>query len=397
MPAPSLPRQRRSPAGYLYVLAGLVAVYGIVRMSLQWTSPDLGYLAGLAGIFTVIAAGIQQLDRRRDERREARLQAEQDSLRRFDARFAAVTRSAAADHDQRASAGAALMSFLRDGNAAFHRQTYYFLLSHLKSPRAANGDQTFVHAFECAAHLVLPELAGAGGSSPDGAQLPRPAGERRLAVDFAEAALAGVDLSRLELAEADLSYAGLDRADLSGSCLWRCHGFRASLTWASLRYANLEEAVLPQLAARGADFSCANLVAARFAARGRVFDPSTRLGRSDFRGAQFVRARLQGASFNGADLRDARFDGANLKGTSFRDALVNDAVLRTVTRSVNQSWTRASWDPAVARRLAVLAGHGRSGGPVRRGAAHDPAVYYRRHPYPHGEEENAPRRRLRLR
>lgn len=398
------PGQRPRAGGWplwitvLYGLAIALAVYGVIRVILDFSGASLGYLAGLVGIFMAVGAAVQQVEKQREERRQARLQAGYDSLRRFDDRFTAVTHTLATGQPgEQAGAAAALMSFLREENAAYHRQTYYYLLAGLKSPARSRAlDAILLPVFECAAHLALPSLAAVPPARPGQAAVsaaglaPR---ERRLAVELAGAELPGVDLGFLELAEAGLAGTVLRRAQLPGTCLWRAHGRGADLSGASLRHANLEEALLLELSAPEADFTDANLVAARFAPRGRQ---AARPGRrADLRGAQFVRARLQGACLAGADLRDARFDGANLKGTSFRGALLNDAALLTVLRSVHGSWRKARWDPAVKHKLNCLLcrgpGRKRLASPRRR-AADVPAMDYRRHPYPRHED---PPRRIR--
>lgn len=400
------PRDWRWPVGItlLYAAAVAAAVYGVVRIVLDFSGASLGYLAGLVGIFMAAGAGIQQIGKQREERRQGRLQAEQESLRRFDERFSAVTHDlAAGTPDERAGAAAALMSFLREGNTPYHQQTYYYILSQLKSAAPQRAVQhTLVRAFEYASHLVLPALAESTDApesrrhshQPAGSDPWQPLRERRLALDFAGATLAGADLSSLELSEADLSRTDLSRALLYGSCLWRVHGANANLASACLRHANLEEAVLLQVHAPEADFTDANLVAARFAARGRCFSrPRDMSGRAVLRDAQFVRARLQGACMDGADLRDARFDGANLKGATFHGALLNEAALRTVLRSVQESWRKARWDPATVHelnRLRYAKGGRRPPASPRRKAADVPARDYRRHPY--RQHEDPPRR-----
>lgn len=411
-PAPAAGRRRGDWPLWITVLYGLavaLAVYGVVRVILDFSGASLGYLAGLVGIFMAAGAAIQQVEKQREERRQGRLQAEHDSLRRFDVRFTGVTHTlATGTPGEQAGAAAALMSFLREENAAYHRQTYYYLLAHLKSQaRNRTLDSIIRPVFECAAHLVLPSLAAVPPSQASTARRsgwlrPAPAGEadarqapreRRLAVDLTGAALAGVDLAFLELSEADLSGTVLRAAQLPGSCLWRARGRHTDLSGASLRHANLEEAVLLELSAAGADFSDANLVAARFAPRGSRSGCPVK--GADLRGAQFVRARLQGACLNGTDLRDARFDGANLKGASFYGALLNEAALLTVLRSVHGSWRKARWEPAAERALNGLFNRGQGKKRVaspRRRAADIPAMDYRRHPYPRHED---PPRRIR--
>jgi hypothetical protein len=140
----------------------MVAIYGVVRVILDFSDNSLGYLAGLVGIFTVVGAGIQQINQQRNERSKDRRQAEQDSLRRFDERFSVVTQGiASSDAGGKAGSGAVLMSFLQEGNSAFYQQTYYYLLAHLKATKYSGFDHTVLRAFECAAHLVVPGLAEA--------------------------------------------------------------------------------------------------------------------------------------------------------------------------------------------------------------------------------------------
>jgi uncharacterized protein YjbI with pentapeptide repeats len=389
----------------LYFLASVIAVVAIVRVIVDFSVATLGFLAGIAGVFIAVAAGLQQIE-------QARKQAEDDSLRRFDARFDAVAGNIASpDAGKRAGSGAALMSFLREENSAFHEQTYYFLLAHLKSAApGAPHDHAALRAFEQAARLVLPVLAN--GADP-GAHVH---GERSLAVDLSGAQLSRVSLDGLELAEANLTQTSLARSDLSGTCLWRASGSYANLASASLRRANLEEAQFSPLIAPDADFTGANLTAARFgvapnpdftganptAARfgGRHSQSrsQTATGRSVLRHAQFVRARLQGACLNRADLQDARFDGANLKGASFCGALLSHATKQSILRSVSESWRKARWDNDVWHELNELAATARQHSPARRISPARkrtavPAPNYRRHPFP-GHPEYT--RRLRI-
>lgn len=379
-----------SPVAALYTLALVIAVFGTVRVIADFSVATLGYLAGLTGIFMAIAAGLQQMEQHREERRQARLQDAHESLRLFDTRFEAITDGIASPNaGKRAGSGAALMSFLRDENSAFHEQTYYFLLAHLKSEALRSSyDHAALRAFERAARLVLPVLTD-GDTDPGGYVH----GERGLAVDLSGAHLPGVGLDGLELSEASLTETSLTRSDLSGACLWRASGDHTDLASASLRCANLEEAQFFSLFAPDADFTGANLTAARFGGRHNKFNSqATTDHRSVLRHAQFVRARLQGACLNGADLRDARFDGANLKGTSFRGAVLNYAAKRSILRSVSESWRKARWDPAVEHELNKLAATTRRISPARKPIA-VPAPDYRRHPFP-GHPDHA--RRLRI-
>lgn len=372
---------RPSAVASLYFLALVVAVVGVVRVIMDFSVATLGSLAGITGIFIAAAAGLRQIE-------QAREQAENDSLRRFDDRFDAVTGNIASpDPGKRAGSGAALMSFLREENSAFHEQTYYFLLAHLKSVAPGSPhDHAALRAFEQAARLVLPVLATGADA---GAHVH---GGRGLAVDLSGAQLSGVNLDGLELSEASLNETSLARSNLSGACLWRASGRHARLASASLRCANLEEAQFFSLFAPDADFTGANLVATRFGGRHNQFRSQAATGRSVLRHAQFVRARLQGACLNGADLRDARFDGANLKGASFHGALLNTAAKRSILRSVSESWRKARWDADVRHELNRLAVPGRRISPARNRNA-VPAPNYRRHPFPEHPEHT---RRLRI-
>jgi uncharacterized protein YjbI with pentapeptide repeats len=337
---------RRAPVPVvLYVLAAVLAAVGAVRVVLDASIAGVALLAPLIGVFTVVAAGVQQMEKQREEREADRRQAERESMRRFDARFAeALKACAATGAETRIGAAAELMSFLREENTGFHQQTYDVALAHLKLSRGREGGGTaepvvtraFGQVLQQAAHLVLPELCR-----------PSSERERRLGVDYRDAALDGLDLSRLELAEADLTGTCLVRAHLDDACLWRAHGQNTELRGASLRYANLEEVVLQRLRAQGADFSYANLVAARFA-------PRRSWGAADFTKAVFVGARLQGACFNGATMHDVKLDGANLKGAQLLGVALNEATLHSVLRAGNRSWRRARWDPEVWRALRLL-------------------------------------------
>lgn len=139
------------------------------------------------------------------------------------------------------------------------------------------------------------------------------------------------------------------------------------------------------LRANDADFSFANLVAARFAPRGRP-------GRAVLRNARFTGARLQGACLNGADLRDAHFEGANLRGATFhdvteRDGKINDATCRSILRCHARTWRHARWDPETWRRLKELDWQGPTRTAQHRRKPSDiPPPNYRRHPYPHHED-----------
>ena len=160
------------------------------------TAASVAYFGSLAGALLAVGTGLQQTEKLRDERAAARGQAENDSLRRFNTQFAAV-RSDARSQDVSARMGAAagLLSFLRGDNSAFHEQTYYYVLTHLKLPLvegddALKVDGILMRVFERAAHLVLPVLGAA---------------DQRLALDFSAARVRGADLSGLELAQARLS------------------------------------------------------------------------------------------------------------------------------------------------------------------------------------------------
>lgn len=364
-------RAAREPSTILFAVLAVIAlgltVWGVALVIINNSPQTLAYLAPLIGIFVAVAAGVQQLDQRRAERRKEREQAEQDSVRRFDTRFAAVFEQAAApDPRRRVGAAAALRSFLRENNHEFHEQTYDFVLSYLKVSAADPVvDHAFMRVFQIAAHLAL---SGRGE------------GERRQAVDYCDARLSRVDLCGLELAEADLTRTALSCAVLDGACLWRARGLhKTDLTCASLRHANLEETVfLDGMLAREADFSFANLVAARFAPKGLP-------GTANLAGARFIGARLQGACLDGAVLTDARFDGANLRGASFHGATLNSAALQSALRSLNRSWRRAVWDRWAWRELKALdsaQGHPTYGSSWRK-PSDIPCANYRRHPYPH--------------
>ncbi|WIY00767.1 pentapeptide repeat-containing protein [Amycolatopsis mongoliensis] len=376
-------------AAYLVtVVAGLVASAWVI---LRGNNTALAALTPLIVAIGGLAAGMYQLNTQRAARADEQVkerqeratrekaavrEKEQERIRRFDTRFAeVVTAAKARDAGSRAGAAAELISFLREPNAPhFREQTYRFALSYLQlcGPEEPAVTHAFVQVFQLAARQLLLE--------PD-----------RLAVDFAWAHLPKVDLSDLELAEADLTDTELGRADLTGCCLWRARGERTVLEGASLRRANLDEVVLVGgLRARGADFSFANLTAARFASRGGSAG-------ADLRDASFTGARLQGAILNRADLRSARFEGANLKGTSFfgirlagkpteagRGPLLDEATCYSILRSHN--WREAFWEPDVFAALRALQENTRRAHRLRtskRKPSDLPAAHYRRHPYPH--------------
>lgn len=375
------------------VAAGLAASTWVViqgnNTALAALAPLIVAIGGLAGaMYQLNAQRAARADEREKDRkdraqehvREIR-QREQERIRRFDTRFTEVVAAAKSpDPASRAGAAAELMSFLREENAPhFREQTYRFALSYLQLCEADEPAVThaFVQVFQRAArHLLL---------EPD-----HPAD--RSAVDFSRAHLPMADLCELELAEADLTDADLGRADLTGSCLWRARGERTVLEGASLRRANLDEVVLVGgLRAKGADFSFANLTAARFASRRGS-------GGADLKDASFAGARLQGAVLNRADLRSARFEGANLKGASFsgihlasestfpsdRGGILDEAACYSILRALN--WRDAFWEPNVFAELKRLQASTRRAHRLRtakRKPSDVPAANYRRHPYPH--------------
>ena len=110
----------------------------------------------------------------------------------------------------------------------------------------------------------------------------------------------GVDLSGIDLGGANLQEAGLENVKFSK---------------ANLRFADLRNCAL-----NGASFNCADLDYADL--RG-----ASTLGMADFKGASFVRAKLNASDFSGADLRNAILADANLCGTDLRHAWLSGANL----------------------------------------------------------------------
>lgn len=381
-----------------YFVAAATTTWGIIIVLQGQSAVYLAYLAPLIGIYLTVAAGIQELDRRHAERETERRQQQVEAQRRFDERFAEVAKGVASTNpDDHPAAAAELMFFLRGENVAFHHQTYYYLLCHLKNWHDPTGsaDRMLLRAFERAAHQVLPEVAHVPQADPlayDESSETIPRHELHAALDFRNAYLEDVDLSQLDLGEADLRAAQLTGSNLSGSCLWRTQAREAILEGVDFRHANLEEAQFVNVDASGADFTCANLVAARFSPKGR-------LGGATLTRAQFVNARLQGACFNGADLCDTRFDGSNLRTASFHGVRINVAALRTVVHAKNDTWLYAHWDEEHLALLHQLASstHGRfNKGKVRPPRIHPsdrPQAHYRHHPhrgYTPGRQRHTP-------
>ena len=299
----------------------------------------LGRLPAYGAVFAAIVAlgGVyltlrqQRADRRRDketaiqQRNKDRDERDKERQRRFDEHFQRMVADLTSGTPAvRASAAAAIETFLKPEHEPFHEQVLRLLMANLKFPRGDLTDRIIGQAFASGIRQhkdKLRELSVAG-------------------LDLYEANLCRADLSGLDLEGCDMVRANLHGTDFTGARLCRARGLNVDLSSALLVRADLEEARL-----RGADLRNARLGEARLV--------SAKLQAARAGGASFNGASLQEANFDGADLRAATFLGANLNNAFFRTARLDEPALRSLLSG--KHWETGNFDDTTHERLAALA------------------------------------------
>lgn len=290
--------------------------------------------AVIAAFVALIGAGItirgqnKELSRQRDEDRashdRAVEQREAESERDLVARFSARLLDLGSDSEAvQAGAVVSLLSFLDQGDKAFHHQVRLVLLANLKVAHTEAVSKLLVRAFEQAVST---------GEVPYDA----------LELDFSEARLDEARLTGLDLTGVRIRGTNLERADLRGSQLREARGRKAILSGARIqgRETSLFNARLAGATCVGTQFQGSDLV-------------NVHLEGADLREARFDGARLQAAHLEkGADLRGARFDGANVADTYFRDAQFDDDALGSLKLARNVD--KAHFSTSDRRRLEEL-------------------------------------------
>jgi uncharacterized protein YjbI with pentapeptide repeats len=291
----------------------------------------LAAAVALGGLFVTLRQ--QRNDRRRDkadadtQRERDRRERDDAATRRFDEQFTQIVSNLTSPAAEvRASAAAAIQTFLKPEHERFHEQVVTLLSANLKFPRNDLSDRIVGAAYAQALQdhaNELPKLCGPGGP------------------DLLEATLRRANLSGLDLSGCDLYRAKLHGSDFSRAKLVKVRARDADFSSAVLKGADLEAAQL-----QGANLTGARLGGARLV--------STKLQGANAERAAFDGAALQEANFDRADLRAARFRGADLNNAFFRGARFDEPALKSMLESEN--WEKANLDPDVRERLKQLAG-----------------------------------------
>ncbi|MCC6874280.1 MAG: DUF2169 domain-containing protein [Sandaracinaceae bacterium] len=163
---------------------------------------------------------------------------------------------------------------------------------------------------------------------------------------FDEAYAVGASFELADLSEAELARANLDEASLRGALLTD-----ARVTGASLRRANLDQVKAMKLrAGQGADLSEATLRYADLseAVFARSILIGTRFTESDLTRATFAGARLEGAELlavraRAASFQDAKLAGASLAGADLYGARFEGADLRQADLSGASAFQAEFW------------------------------------------------------
>lgn len=294
-------------------------------------APLITALVAVAGVILAVLKqiGDQNTQRAQDRaQREAEIQQrETENERRLEDRFAAIlTELAGEKAPSKASAAAAIVTYLEPQHARFHHQVRVAVLTNLKleqdEPIRKLLARVYVEALRSGQEINAFER------------------------DLSRAKLANTDLAHLQLAEADLAFADLRDSNLGGCDLFRARGHKVVLDGARLcadqgRKPRLIEVRFKQASCQDTDFSGALLVNAH-------------MKEADLNGAKFYGCRLQAAHLEGADLSGARFEQANLADTYFTGATIDADCAKSISRAVH--WRQAHFDPWVREEIQTLAG-----------------------------------------
>jgi uncharacterized protein YjbI with pentapeptide repeats len=279
-------------------------------------------LTAIVAVVGVIATLWKQLAEREAERRQRHAETE----RRLEDRFAAIlTELGAEKAAAKASATAAIVTYLEPRHERFHHQVRLAVLTNLKLSQEEPIRKLLARVYV--------------ESLRTGQEI------NRFERDLSRAKLANTDLRDLKLAEADLAFADLRDSNLAGCDLFRARGREVTLEGARLcadggQTPSLIEVRFKGAKCHGADFSGATMVNAH-------------LEESDLTEARFYRCRLQGAHFEGADLTGAKFHQADLADARFAGAILDWECMHGISRA--RHWRKAHFDPGVKQELEEMA------------------------------------------
>jgi hypothetical protein len=139
--------------------------------------------------------------------------------------------------------------------------------------------------------------------------------------DLSYANLRYADLEGANLSVADLSFANLEGANLSIAYLGRANLSGADLEGANLSDAYLENANLSDAYLKNANLDGADLIGAY-------------LEDAYLSGANLESVNLRGANLRGADLEDANLEDADLRGANLEDAYLEGAIMIKSERKI---------------------------------------------------------------
>lgn len=292
--------------------------------------PLITALVAVIGIVATLWKQVAEQSRQRKEelkQRETESQQRRiEAANRLEDRFAAILTELGSEKDSpKASAAAALATYLEPQHERFHRQVRLAVLTNLKLTQEEAIRKLFARVYVQALRSKL--------------------AINQFERDLSHAKLANTDLTDLALAEADLAFADLSNSDLAGCDLFRARGHRVDLHGARLGENDGEPTRLIEVRLKGAncreaDFSGAVLVNAH-------------MKEAKLEGAKFFRCHLQAAHFEGANLTGARFEQADLADTYFTGATLDATCLKGISRA--RRWRDAHFDPGVTAMIEAVA------------------------------------------
>jgi len=263
-----------------------------------------------------------------ESQNENRVQAHEESLRRFDSNLSTViTNIGSGSETLQVNAAAALATYLKPRYAEFHIDLLTVLAANLRLQPSAPVARVLRSDLERLLRLVYSDPQAYGGDVP-----------REL--DLSRASLRRLDVSGIDFRGAviDVAFADLSEARLAEAKLFRLRGREVNLERAYCSRAILGEARLNGARCKGVILHNATLVSAS-------------LKQADLTGAQFQRALMQEAHLEGANLTGANFTDANVANTYFRGAQFDKVALRSIARGALRWRDNRNFDDATRQAL----------------------------------------------
>lgn len=264
----------------------------------------------VAAIATVGVTAWKNVKDANAERAANRVRAEEESLRRFDARLnSAIERLGSESPSLQTNAAAELCLYIKHRYRDFHTDLLQVLLANLKLAQLKEVGSTAAGILRLDLQQLLRLILADRKHYED---LP-------WYLDLSRASLRKLDISNLNLHDiaTDVAFSDLSEARLAGANLTRLRGYKVNLRKAFCLGANLKEARLDHAHAQGALMDEATLVSAT-------------LRHANLTNVKFRQARMQEVQLERAKLAGADFTNANITNAYFRDATFDDAALETI-------------------------------------------------------------------